>query len=457
MYKNIIRLWLTAILLFLPFQDAIYRISFFYQIELGKYINRIDEITVIIFTPLALIEIYRKREFINRPFLLLLFSILSLSLHGLVSGLINNNSLASTIHGTFDYIKYLVVFFIYAAFFHEPDDVKKIFKSLVAIAVFFGIVAFIQEAWAIGNKYILKKAYEDIFYLEIDQIFNIKQNVNDTVPTWRFGMVRTPALMANHNMLGSYCLFILTIYFCFKRKTNPFILSTLLFGIVGSISRTVYTSFLFMIGLQIFRGRKWLLLFLIPAILAILTFSSKYSFNILNVMESVEAYTSNSEEASGTPTGMITYRRHMRDKAIEIWKDHVIWGVGPAMYGGLAVKYNSPVLEYDRYRIAPIAVYYLKAWGTIDQFWPQVLAELGVIGILIFVWFFISLAVLLFLFRKRAPSDEMKNLFEGFMIFYVVMLISTFANTLNFTPVIFPYYALIGIASGYIGRLSSVR
>jgi len=183
--------------------------------------------------------------------------------------------------------------------------------------------------------------------------------------------------------------------------------------------------------------------------------SFKKDFNVWEMIGSVSVSQGVEKELKTGILKEVSYREYTRNKAIEIWKDHVIWGAGPSMYGGaLSVKYNSPYYEYRVYKILPLVVDYLRSWGTIDQFWPQVLAELGIIGVILFSCFFILLTIMLYLFRRNASSTGMKNLFTGFMVYILVILIYTIVLTLNLTPIIFSFFAFIGIASGYIIRLS---
>jgi len=175
---------------------------------------------------------------------------------------------------------------------------------------------------------------------------------------------------------------------------------------------------------------------------------------VKEMIKSVMISEHNEKDSRNTSKREISYREYTRYKAIEIWKEHIMWGVGPSMYGGsLSIKYNSPYYGYNN-NFMPIVAAYMKQWGTIDQFWPQVLAELGIIGITLFTIFFISICMMLLSFKKKAQSPEVKKIFDGLIIYFIVILISTAVLSLNLTPVLFSYFAFVGIASGYIIRLS---
>ena len=71
MYINLVRFWLTGMHFFMPFQRNIVKIIGLKNIELrsielSTLINCLDEITVIVFPPLEIIEFYKNRKFLNR-------------------------------------------------------------------------------------------------------------------------------------------------------------------------------------------------------------------------------------------------------------------------------------------------------------------------------------------------------------------------------------------------------
>lgn len=452
MYRKIIRWWLTGLLIFLPFQDILYKIAKIFNQGLSSFLIHLDEYTIFIFFPLALIEFYRNKTTMKRPLFVLLLSVFAVGCSGLISGVVNNNPLLPTIHGSIDYVKYFAFIFIYAAFFRENDDFREVFRLLLIVVIFIGAVAFMQEAWALYSRFILKKGIPDISHFQILPLIDQNSKFINLANMWRFGIYRVASIMTNHNYLGLYCLLIFNLYSYAVEKWNFLVILSLFAGIIGSASRVVYTAFILVAGLQTLRRREWLLLFLIPMAFFSFVFNFKNAIKVPEPTKSV-AISKNAENFSSEENATDAYyRKHTRGKAIEIWKDHVIWGAGPSMYGSsLSIKYNSPL--YEAYNVLPIVVLFFKDWGTIDQFWPQVLAELGIIGIVLFIWLFISLAVMLFSFRNKAPS-EMKSLFTGFMVFVLVILIYSFAFTLNLHPILSTYFALVGIASGYIIRLS---
>lgn len=440
-FVNLVRWWLMGILIFLPFQRNIAKSIVLWSSELSAFISYLDEITIVIFLLLAIREFYKNREIPNRLYLILLFPIFFLTMSGFISGLVNKNSLFITALGTFDYIKNFLVIFIYAAFFKEFDKLKKIFRLLLLVAVFLGAVALIQELWATASRYILGKDIYD------RGIYFLRHTLSEDAPgffkdLWRFGIYRASSLMHHPNILGLYCLLILTIYLSMVKKVNFAVLISLFTGIFVSVSRMVYMCFVFIIGLQIFRYRKWLFtLVLIPLVIVFF-----YMSFLLDISEQKDMSEFMKKEDS-VFFYKIPYRAYAGEKAMEVWKDNSFWGVGPGMFGGVvSIIFQSPV--YEEYDFDFIGMRALRNYRSLDQFWPQILAEMGIIGAVGFAGLLISLFITLFILRQRAASDEIKGLFTGITAFIMVILIYTIGSGLNITSVLFTFSAFAGMGLG---------
>jgi len=417
-YTNIAKWWLVGFLIFLPFQRKIIKSIVSYSSELSKFISYLDELTIIIFLPLSLIKLYKLREFPDRLCLILLFSILVLCVSGFMSGVVNGNSLLVTTLGTFDYVKNFLVVFVYAAFFRDFREFKGIFKLLLILTVLLGVIAFIQELLALAVRYIIENDISDSLR-------------NDN---WRFGFYRTPSLIGNPNMLGLYSLLILTIYLFMSKKINYAIFIPISVGIFASISRMVYTGLIFVTVIQILRGKKR---FIVLAVIltAILAF-------YMPALKDITFIDTNNEFS-----GKISFREYARDNAIDIWVNNPFWGVGPGIFGGVvSVKYNSFI--YEEYNFSSDAVSFIRNVKSIDQFWPQILAETGIAGTAAFLGIFMALFLTLFTLRQQATFSEVKGLFAGLMVFTIVILIYTMGSGLNITSIIFTYSALVGMGVG---------
>lgn len=441
-FINAGRWWLTGLLFFIPFVNKISGLIRPWNSQISTLIDRLDELSIIIFFPLA-IKIfygdYKNKEKVQLQCLIILFSIILLSISGFLSGMINGNTLLITTLGTFSYIKYFLFIFIYAAYFREFNFFLKVFRLLIKIAVFIGFVALIQELSAIITIYIVEK---DIF--ESTNIF-IKGLSSILSPNYiqggggRLGVLRASSLLSHYNLLGLYSLFILTIYLYSGKRINFTVIFFLMVGIIASVSRTAYAGFELLAGLQILRGRKWFVVFLIPVGIA-LFYMGLLGDNIDMPESSNKGY---QEGDNVVYQETITYREYARQKAFIVWKDHPLLGVGPGMFGGeIALKYDSPV--YEQYNFIMI-----KSWFySLDQLWPQVLAEMGIIGTAGLIGLFISMFALFFVLRQQTVSEEIRGLFTGLSIFTIIFLFYTFSGNLNIVSVLLPYCAFTGMGIG---------
>jgi len=430
-----------GMLLIVPFVTKIQGIIKPWNRGLAAFFDRLDELTIMIFLPLALISIYRdckKEKNIDLPYLLILFPIFIICLAGFISGMINGNVLTVTALGTLEYVKFFLVIFIYAAFFREFDMFQRIFQLLLIVAVFIGLVAFLQEAWVICSRYFFERNIADNrVYIFISNLLNIDPKI-----MWgegfRLGIYRADSVLSHYNLLGLYSLLILSIYFHVRKKVNIVVIFALFAGIFSSVSRTAYAGFALLTGLQICKGRKWLLIFLIPVIVLLF---------YMGLFDNVDMTSVKNEELNGVKQEMLSYRQFARDKAMAVWKDHPIWGVGAGMFGGsVAFKYKSPL--YEEYNFTLI----LNWFHSLDQLWPQVLAEMGIVGTAALASLFISILFVLFVSRQRATSDEMKNFFAGLATFTIIFLFYTLSGNMNNVSILYPYCAFAGMGFGCLGQ-----
>jgi hypothetical protein len=404
-----------------------------------KAIGIIDELTIIIFFPIAVIVIYKNKKSRYWLYFVLLLSLLIMGIVGLVSGMLNGNALMVSMLGIFDYIKYLLVIFIFAAFFKDFTEFKNIFRLVLAVAVFLGLFALLQEIWAVGSHYIFHKDIYD------PEIYILRQTPQLFEQGWRFGIYRTASLMYNQNMFGLFSLLILSIYLYTEKKVNSLIFISLISGIIVSVSMMVYTGFALLTALQIIRGRKWLIVFFIPAIIILFNMSNNIRESGGRVSNTVKTDSLTDDKMSPDIVNEISYRRYSINKALEVWKDHPYFGVGPGMFGGtISVQYNSYL--YEEYGFN--ALTYLKQIKGIDQFWPQLLTETGIVGTAFFGAIIISLFVLLYLLRHEKTSFEEKGLLTGLIMYTIVILIYTFGSGLNLSAVLFTYCAFFGMGMG---------
>lgn len=443
-YNNITKCWLTAILLFLPFQRRIIRDFIVPDSGMARVVSSLDEITIVVFFLLAVWEYFKSRRLpgIMYP---VTFSILLMCVAILLSGMVNGNSLHITVLSTFDYMKNFLAIFIYAAFFKDNADFKKVFQLLLIIASIIGAVALIQEIWALTSRYLLQREFNEMggYLIGRKEIGNI---------SWRFGIYRARSLMSNSNIMGLYCLLIFTIYIFTAKKLNLTVFILILCGVLTSLSRMAYAGIILLGVIGLFRRDNRLMIAGgIAALFMIFSLSSVNDTNVSQIVTdpdktNISFLNSDEEEEFFEKDNSFHFREYMRDKAITIWKDHPVWGVGGGKFGGrISLITHSQV--YNEYNVFHREK--LEKWGGIDQFWPQLLAELGIVGTALFALLFMTLFMTFRLFYKKENTyDEAKFLSEGLMVFILMFIIISTGSGINIAPVIFTYMAFIGILYG---------
>ena len=438
-YQYLVKTWLVSILVILPFQMKIADCLSNWSIKLSTLFHYLDEFTVIFFLVLSIGEFYKKKALLNRSFLFLLTPLVLFAVSGLAAGFKNGNSLSITLLGTFDYIKNFLVIFIYAAFFRDFHEFKKIFRLLLLVALLLGAVALIEFLWAMGSVYILGKNIADptayfLFKLPSDNITTLRMFY------WRFGIFSTSSLTNHTYTLGLYCLLIVTIYLYVAKRARIALLILLFSGSIASVSRMVYAGLLFVISIRAYnKGKRWAVLLLLIIVLAGALLIN-YDGPDLDLLDLSKGSIINNTDQN-------PIRPYTRYKALEIWKDHPIWGVGPGMFGGIvASKYRSYI--YDEYNV--LNQNYIFKVGNIEQFWFQIMPETGIIGTLIFGSFFIMLLIFIRKLRKQTNNEETRGLLSALYLFVFCILFYSIGSGINIAPVLFTFCALVGIGAGYI-------
>lgn len=434
---NLIKWWLIGILLILPVKDNISSLIGLDN-QLVLIVNYMDELTIaILFLP-AIWLLYKNKNGLSQFYLYLIIALFIFCLSGEISGIINGNSFFVTTLGIFDYIKSFLVLFVYAAFFRTFEDFRKIFQLLLIATVFLGVLAFTEEMWALAHRYLLGKNIHDINYL-----LNKVQGAPEVA--WRFGLYRATSLFNNANSLGFHCLFILVIYLQTARKINRGIVIVLCCAIFFTLSRMAYSGFVLIIGTMLIlnRGRRiscLTVVTLIPVVILLIYMAELPDFNLIRYISGGGIH---SEES-------IPFRVYTVSKSMEIWQDHPLWGVGPGLFGGVvSLKYNSYI--YCMYNFDIHALSLINAWKAVDQFWPRLLGEIGIVGAVLFIHILISLPILCIMKLQQEIPDKLKKLLSGVAISIIIIFIMTIGGGISFS-LMYIYYAIAGTAFSIIKR-----
>lgn len=437
-YFKYVRWWLTFILCLVPFKFFVLHQIGFANIYLLGLIRYIDLLTIIILFPISLIVICRRGSHLSRISVCLMIPVIVICLTGLLSGIVNGNSFFVTSYGTFVYVQNFLVIFIFAAFVRKLDEFKKIFMFVLTVALIITMLGLIEVLWALLSRYILDKdIYDNGIYL-----FKNNANISIVSSYWRFGVFRASAFMSTPIIFGLYCLFSLTFYSSIVEKRKMSVMLLFIAGCFLSLSRIAYMGMVIFLGWQIMKGKKRFLCILIPLGLIMVYMSAMPDFNRDTLQSDMPAVSDH------IAVDMLEdiFRDYAREKAIAVWSDHPFFGVGPGMFGGvISVKYQSPV--YSEYNF-PISSQNLKRIWGIDQFWFQYLAEMGIVGIAAFAGFIITLVLLFYSLYRKAGIHELKGLFEGLIIFTLVLAIYPFGIKLNIVSVLYSFSALAGMGLG---------
>jgi len=380
--------------------------------------------------PVAFIRLLKNKEQ-RRPYLVLSAPIAGLVMTGILSGFINDNPLKITFLGTFSYIKFFLLIFIYAAFFGEKGDLKRLYHIFLVIAVILIFFAFLQETWALYSRYILDlgvnnlDAYLSSYLLKKAGVTGFKE-----IGNWRWYVYRTPSLMSHYNLFGLFCLFVLSMGLFSKSRKKLFLIF-LVIGVLLSVSRISYMGLLFVLVVRIINSRKW---YIVTTILFII-------LALLLLPNNKSRIPSKEIQKSGSyllREKRISFREYAGFVSLQVWKDHPLFGVGPGMFGGdVAYKYRSPL--YEEYNFFEIYSHV----RSLDQLWPQLLAETGIIGLVVFIELLLTIYILMLLEEENGAV-----LTRALGAYTVVLFFYFFSNNLNNPALFYPYCAFIGVCLG---------
>jgi len=355
--------------------------------------------------------------------LILFTSLIIFGLWCLISAGINQNYLGPTIFGAFSYMVYFLVFFIFSSIPYKKDLIKKAYIFLLNLALMLSLLSIFQE----------------ILALIYPTSANWWPNIQSGNAMWRMGLFRAPSLLGHPNGIGLFALFFFTVELARRResglKRRGLRLIFLGLAIFFSGSRSAIGGALIALFLLLPRFRKKVM-WSIPVIVLIGALFFPYF------------KPTTPEPFSGT-FSYDDYRKFAFQKSLEIFKDHPFCGVGAGMYGGhISVRYDSPV--YAKYGFTGQYFDYLHdRVGSIEQQWLQTIAELGIVGLLVFIILLITpIFILRRLFKKEADVFS-KALISALMVMPFQMGFYMLGFTVSqMEEWLIPYFAFVGMLAG---------
>lgn len=401
MVSKFIRRLTLLFLIFIPFQ----RLIGFYLKMPGEFYWA-DEFFVLIILFIGLAWI-RK---INRAGFLFLGGIVFFCLLGFISGTANGNPLRVTALGTFDYMKNFLVIPFVGVFFAKKEEFIKLYQTLHVLALVFSIVAVIQLICRLaGVPLHLTGEAMHIHY--------------------RFGFIRISSLLGHPNIFGFYTLLFFLMDINLHRK--PRWQNVLFFlGIVLSTSRMVWAAAaacLVIVLLPVKRRSREIKPFFVAGVVVFLV-----GLYIVTVH-------------SGTGD---EFRSYTFSKSVDLIKEHFLWGVGPGMYGGpISLMFDSPI--YEKYSFSPHWFQTIRAYRSIDQFWMQALAEMGLLGTAAFLTlFFLLFRIPLKVSRSGHEDVDFRRMMAGLSYVPLILGVFLFGSGLNVPAFLLTATMMLGAALG---------
>ncbi len=409
----IVKKLLILYILLLPFQDLL---VFFVSDNvyggdiLKRAISYSDEVTTVILLAVLLTFIALKPHSFNIIDVGITKPLLFFIAAGFFSILWNGVYVVQGAFGVYNFIKNIIVVYLFASLKWNKEDLLDFIGCIKVVVIFLAVAGIVGEGLALYGI--------DPWGLVVFE-----------ETTKRLGLYRVVSFagFGNQNYLGMYavlCLFLIytTTENVSKRRLQMTIVLVLIFL---TLSRQAWMGLVIM---MILLNRRWVLpaILLFPLIgLVIILFQSSF-FN---------------------------YRVFAYIEALRLFATQPLFGVGPGMFGSVAsVIFDSPYYEdwpdaFKRF------IYTNK---SIDAFWPVVLAETGLVGLIsyIFVW--------RGLYRKiRSVSYKIK---ENIMLFrlgavlraYIVALVfMCFTTGFNKPFVVYTFFALCGMYISISYRLNN--
>lgn len=200
---------------------------------------------------------------------------------------------------------------------------------------------------------------------------------------------RAEAFLSNPNALAGYMLFVIPIIWLtyskhsdfniFEKKKHKWILWTSMIAILASGSRSMTIGLLIGIFIVFFLNRGVNFSFKIKSIIVVSILSAAAIY--FTQGQILERFNLLTEDYYMTPRH--NFRIYYSIEGIRLFNENKLFGVGPGLYGGsVSTIYDSPV--YAKYGIISP-----KKWTGLAQsdiFYQHLLAEVGLIGSIIFLF-----------------------------------------------------------------------
>lgn len=320
--------------------------------------------------------------------------------------------------GIYDLLKNIMFLFVFQMLRFDKKELESLISALKYAGIVLALFAVIGELLAL------------FFGAGIGIL------VADNV---RYGLYRVISLsgQGNHNYIGVFGVFVFSLIFSKpeKRIDDHAALWLLALLIMLTFSRQAWLGFVVILFLMNRLNAK----------LAIALLSVPLLLTAISFYESISGIITS--DVSFDPDEY--FRLYGFVYSIRILGEHALFGLGPGTYGGLAsIIFESSVYE----QWPPYFKEYAYRIRGIDQFWPVVWAETGLLGFLAYSMIFVTLYSRLraaCLFFRELGDMYMYRLGRALTGFTLVIVIMGFAGGLNSSFVIVSFLGTSGI---YLSR-----
>ncbi len=412
-------------------------LTVFFILSVSLYVNRnvidfrIDQIMIlklfiIIAITLSIVELLSRGTFlnwhkssINIPILLFIL-VMTLSL-------LNSDYFRISLN---DYMVFLFYFILY--FFIRDTVAYKI--KLKSFFKLFILISFLISIYALMQYY----GYD--FYLK--------------------GIAGLSSTIGQKNWVSNYLAMIFPIIFSYSllEKSNrkklvyftvlSIIYATLMIcqsrGIWISISFTIilaiYTIFKFNLLRAFKENRRWLVLLLITFMVITVIYSTDNPLNRSAITVSQRALSTFDEQDPSINTRLLMWRT-----TFEMIKDKPIFGLGIGTFRMNYLNYQAQLLEENPKNIK----YYTKAGETHNEY-LQMWAELGIIGLGLFLLIFYFIFHTVFDFYKQNTNGKDRLIILGLIAGIICFMIHSLFTFALHVPVLGSvFFIIIGLTMAY--------
>lgn len=276
---------------------------------------------------------------------------------GLASAVVNGESAKIWIFGMRAYLEYAVLYFVVAAAPLGEGDRKKIVHAILLFGIAMALVGAAQKLFGVATPHAWVQALE----------------ASQGITTRVFGT------MANPNTYAGYLVMIIALFGAFlTERIRPWLRAMVLAGLAVALFSLVYTYSrealfaLVAVGLVIAiagdaRALVVLVVFGLLAVVADPKLLDRVLFGFSNTYTSVS----------------LSYGRlYFWEKSLYVISQHPLVGVGPGLFGGSVAKdFHSPVALH----------YGLESMSNVDSQWIQATAEMGILGLVAYLWILIAI------------------------------------------------------------------